>query len=80
MKIVPEGCDEFDVILLDAPGPRTPTLRIIREVTGWSIAEAREKIDNTPVLLLEATRKWRADQLKRRLADVGAKAEVRASE
>ncbi|GAA3990563.1 hypothetical protein GCM10022247_06670 [Allokutzneria multivorans] len=79
MEIVADGCDEFDVLLLDVPEARIPTLQIVREATGWSIAEAREKIAHTPVLLVEATRKSRADELRRRLAEAGANAEVRAS-
>ncbi|WP_168200792.1 ribosomal protein L7/L12 [Allokutzneria sp. NRRL B-24872] len=79
MEIVEDGCDEFDVVLLDVPAARTPVLKIVREATGWSIAEAREKIENAPVLLVEATSKQRADELKRRLTEVGATAEVHGS-
>lgn len=64
---------EFDVELTDVGGEKIKVIKIVREITGLGLKEAKEMVDNAPKILKEAAPKAEADEIVKKLADVGAK-------
>ena len=64
---------EFDVELTDVGGEKIKVIKIVREITGLGLKEAKELVDNAPKVLKEAAPKAEADSIVAKLAEVGAK-------
>jgi len=64
---------EFDVELTDVGAEKIKVIKIVREITGLGLKEAKEMVDNAPKILREAAPKADADEIVKKLADVGAK-------
>ena len=72
-----EEQSEFDVIL-DSPGSKKlAVLKLIREVTGLGLKEAKELVDNTPKAVKEAVSKEEAEELKAKIEAEGGKVTVK---
>ncbi len=67
----------FDVVLA-APGPnKIPVIKVIREVTGLGLKEAKAVADEAPKPVKEGVPKEEADQIKAKLEEAGATVEVK---
>lgn len=69
---------EFDVILagFDAAA-KIKVIKVVREVTGLGLADAKKAVEGTPYTLKEAVAKEEADALKAKLEESGAKIELK---
>ena len=68
---------EFDVILTDAGANKIAVIKVVREVTGLGLKEAKELVDGAPKPVKEGISKADADALKAKLEEAGAKVEVK---
>jgi len=68
---------EFDVILADAGAQKINVIKVVREITGLSLKEAKDLVEGTPKTLKEAVSKEEAADLKKKLEEAGAKVEVK---
>ena len=68
---------EFDVILNDAGAGKIAVIKVVRELTGLGLKEAKELVDNTPKALKENVSKDEADSIKAKLEEAGAKVEIK---
>jgi len=68
---------EFDVELTDVGGEKIKVIKVVREITGLGLKEAKELVDNAPKVLKEAAPKAEADGIVAKLAEVGAKATLK---
>jgi large subunit ribosomal protein L7/L12 len=63
---------EFNVELTVVGGEKIKVIKVVREITGLGLREAKELVDGAPKLLKEASPKEEAETIKKKLADVGA--------
>ena len=68
---------EFDVILANAGANKIKVIKAVREITGLGLKEAKEIVDGAPKTLKEAVSKEEAEDMKAKLAEVGAEVEVK---
>ncbi|OIU72879.1 50S ribosomal protein L7/L12 [Rossellomorea aquimaris] len=68
---------EFDVVLESAGSQKIKVIKVVREITGLGLKEAKELVDNTPKALKEGISKEEAEELKAKLEEVGAGVEVK---
>jgi large subunit ribosomal protein L7/L12 len=64
---------EFDVELTDAGAEKIKVIKVVREITGLGLKEAKEAVESAPKVLKEATTKEDAEDIKKKLEEVGAK-------
>ena len=69
---------EFDVVLagFDAAA-KIKVIKVVREITGQGLAEAKATVEGAPSTLKEAVSKDEAEELKKKLEEAGAKAEIK---
>ncbi len=67
----------FDVVLTDVGSSKIKVLKVVREITGLGLAEAKALIDNLPKAIKEGVSKEEAEELKKKLEEVGAKVELK---
>ena len=67
---------EFDVILKAAGGSKLAVVKLVKELTGLGLKEAKELVDNAPKPLKEGVAKDEAEALKSQLEEAGAEVEV----
>ncbi|MEX2356579.1 MAG: 50S ribosomal protein L7/L12 [Thermaerobacterales bacterium] len=68
---------EFDVVLTDVGDKKIQVIKVVREVTGLGLKEAKEVVDSAPKAVKEAVEKEEAEKIKAKLADVGATVEIK---
>jgi len=68
---------EFDVELTDVGKEKIKVIKVVREVTGLGLKEAKEMVDGAPKILKEGIAKADAEALKAKLAEVGAVATLK---
>ena len=68
-----EEKDEFDVELTEIGGAKVKVIKVVREVTGLGLKEAKELVDGAPKVIKEAASKAEADDIKAKLEGEGAK-------
>lgn len=68
---------EFDVVLASAGDQKIKVIKVVREITGLGLKEAKELVDNTPKAVKEGVSKEEAEEVKAKLAEVGANVEVK---
>lgn len=68
---------EFDVILKAAGGQKLQVVKVVKELTGLGLKEAKELVDSAPKELKTGVSKDEADALKAKLEEVGAEVEVK---
>ena len=68
---------EFDVILADVGAEKIKVIKVVREVTGLGLKEAKDLVDNAPKPVKEAVSKDDAEAIKAKLEEVGAKIEIK---
>ena len=64
---------EFDVILASAGASKVKVIKVVRELTGLGLKEAKDLVDNAPKTVKEQVSKEEAEAIKARLEEVGAK-------
>ena len=64
---------EFDVELQEAGASKVKVIKIVREVTGLGLKEAKDLVDSAPKVVKEQLDKEAAEDLKKKLEEVGAK-------
>jgi large subunit ribosomal protein L7/L12 len=68
---------EFDVILASAGAEKIKVIKVVREITGLGLKEAKDLVDGAPKPLKEGIDKAAADEIKAKLEEVGAQVEVK---
>ena len=68
---------EFDVVLANAGDNKIKVIKAVREMTGLGLKEAKEIVDGAPKTLKEGVSKEEAEDMKAKLAEVGATVEVK---
>ena len=68
---------EFDVVLVETGSEKIKVIKAVREITGLGLAEAKAAVEATPKTLKEAVSKDEAEELKKKLEEVGAKVELK---
>ena len=68
---------EFDVILAEAGAEKIKVIKVVREVTGLGLKEAKEVVDGAPKPVKEGISKEDAEALKAKFEEVGAKVEIK---
>ncbi|KAB2951424.1 50S ribosomal protein L7/L12 [Heliorestis acidaminivorans] len=68
---------EFDVVLTGAGDKKVNVIKVVREITGLGLKEAKELVDNAPKAIKEKVSKEEAEAIKTKLADAGASVEVK---
>ncbi len=68
---------EFDVVLAEAGAEKIKVIKAVREITGLGLAEAKALVDGAPKTVKEAASKDEAEELKKKLEEVGAKVELK---
>ena len=68
---------EFDVILAEAGAEKIKVIKVVRELTGLGLKEAKEVVDNAPKAIKEGASKEDAEAIKAKLEEVGAKVEIK---
>ena len=68
-----EEKDEFDVELTEVGPNKVKVIKVVREVTGLGLKEAKDLVDSAPKMLKEGAAKAEADDIKAKLEEVGAK-------
>ncbi|MGM1049684.1 large subunit ribosomal protein L7/L12 [Paenibacillus uliginis N3/975] len=68
---------EFDVILTGAGASKINVIKVVREITGLGLKEAKELVDNAPKPLKEKVSKEDAEAVKAKLEEAGASVEVK---
>ncbi len=67
-----EEKDEFDVELTSFGDSKVKVIKVVREVTGLGLKEAKEVVDGAPKVVKEAVSKAEAEEIKAKLEEVGA--------
>jgi large subunit ribosomal protein L7/L12 len=68
---------EFDVILTSAGAEKIKVIKVVRELTGLGLKEAKDLVDNAPKPVKEAVAMADAEAIKAKLAEVGATVEIK---
>jgi large subunit ribosomal protein L7/L12 len=68
---------EFDVVLASAGDQKIKVIKVVREITGLGLKEAKDLVDNTPKPVKEGISKEEAEEIKAKLEEVGANVEVK---
>ena len=68
---------EFDAILKDAGSEKIKVIKVIRELTGLGLKEAKDFVESAPKAIKEAASKEECEKIKAKLAEVGAVVEIK---
>ena len=68
---------EFDVVLASAGAEKIKVIKVVREITGLGLAEAKGAVDGAPITLKEGISKEDAEKIKAQLEEVGATVELK---
>ena len=68
---------EFDVVLAEVGANKIAVIKVVREVAGLGLKEAKEVVDNAPKAVKEKVSKEEAESIKAKLEEAGAKVEIK---
>ena len=68
---------EFDVILADAGAKKINVIKVVREITGLGLKEAKDLVEGAPKTVKEGASKDESADIKKKLEEAGAKVEVK---
>ena len=74
---VVEEKTEFDVVLAEVGAEKIKVIKVVREITGLGLAEAKAAVEAAPKALKEGVSKDEAEELKKKLEENGAKVELK---
>ena len=72
-----EEKDTFDVVLMAAGANKINVIKVVRELTGLGLKEAKDLVDGAPKPVKEGVSKDDAEKMKKQLTDVGASVELK---
>ena len=72
-----EEKSEFDVVLAEVGANKINVIKVVREVTGLGLKEAKDLVDGAPKTVKEAAGKDEAEEIKKKLEEAGAKVELK---
>ena len=72
-----EEKDSFDVILTSAGAQKIGVIKVVRELTGLGLAEAKGLVDGAPKAVKEGVKKEEAEEVKKKLEEAGATVELK---
>ena len=72
-----EEKDEFDVVLASAGASKVKVIKVVREITGLGLKEAKDVVDGAPKVIKEAVSKAEAEEIKAKLEAEGAAVELK---
>src|SRR5436305_320260 len=68
---------EFSTVLVSAGNNKIPVIKVVREITGLGLKEAKDLVEGAPKPVKEGVNKDQAEEIKKKLAEVGATVEVK---
>ena len=68
---------EFDVELTEVGAEKVKVIKVVREITGLGLKEAKDLVDGAPKMLKEGATKEESEDIKKKLEEVGAKVTVK---
>ena len=74
---VVEEKTEFDVILAAAGAEKIKVIKVVRELTGLGLKEAKDLVEGAPKAVKEGVNKAEAEEVKKKLSEVGATVEIK---
>ena len=72
-----EAQTEFDVVLKEAGGKKIQVIKVVREITGLGLKEAKDLVEGAPKAVKENISKDEAEAMKKKLEDGGAKVSLK---
>jgi len=72
-----EEKDSFNVVLKDGGQQKIQVIKVVREITGKGLKEAKDLVDGAPQVVKEGAKKVEADELKAKLEAAGATVELK---
>ena len=72
-----EEKDEFNVELTSAGASKVKVIKVVREITGLGLKEAKEVVDGAPKVIKEGVSKAEAEEIKAKLEEAGASVELK---
>ncbi len=67
----------FDVILSEVGAQKIQVIKVVRQITGLGLKEAKELVESAPKPIKEGVSKEEAEEIKKKLEEVGAKVEIK---
>lgn len=68
---------EFDVVLADHGSNKIAVIKVVREITGLGLKEAKELVDSAPKAIKEGVSKEEAEDIQKKVEEAGAKVELK---
>lgn len=72
-----EEKSEFDVVLEDAGASKIKVIKVVRDLTGLGLKDAKDLVDGAPNTVKEAVAKEEAEEMKEKLEEAGASVELK---
>ena len=72
-----EEKDDFNVVITSAGDKKVAVIKVVREVTGLGLKEAKDLVEGAPQTVKEAASKAEAEELKKKLEEAGASVELK---
>jgi len=72
-----EEKSEFDVVLASFGSNKVPVIKVVREITGLGLKEAKDLVESAPAAVKEGVAKDEAEEIKKKLEEAGASVEVK---
>ncbi|MPV86994.1 50S ribosomal protein L7/L12 [Ostreibacterium oceani] len=69
--------DDFDVVLTGDGGKKVAVIKVVREITGLGLKEAKDAVEGVPSTLKEGVAKGEAEEIKAKLEEAGATVELK---
>ncbi len=76
-EVVDEGPKEVNVMLMDSGESKVKVIKVIRELTGLGLIEAKKIVDSAPVVIKEKVKETEAKEIADKLVEAGAKVEIK---
>jgi len=74
---VEEEKTEFDVVMTSFGSQKVPVIKVVREITGLGLKEAKDLVEGAPANVKEGIPKAEAEEIKKKLEEAGASVEVK---
>ncbi|MGD9021207.1 MAG: 50S ribosomal protein L7/L12 [Lysobacterales bacterium] len=68
---------EFDVVLASFGSSKVPVIKVVREITGLGLKEAKDLVEGAPAAIKEGVEKGEAEELQKKLEEAGATVEIK---
>lgn len=68
---------EFDVVLADFGAEKVKVIKVVREITGLGLGDAKALVESAPATIKEALSKDDAEEIKKKIEETGAKVELK---